>query len=651
MGRRKRIALLTAIPEDMHGSAIIEGIRTQCEKYDYDLFIFTPMMHLETAVMKDYVAAEANIYELVNYAEIDGVIIDTVNVVYGLEGKVLERLKERLAEYPDLPVCALEMPIDGFHLIHDENEAILREMCRHMVLKHGKRNISVITGYQGNEIAESRLAIFKDELEKLGVELPDDQVFYGDFWYNSGDMLAKKIASGDVPRPEAILSASDTMALGLISRLIEEGIRVPEDISVISFDGTYESRISEPSLSSFPANDSCSAANAVDYIRSRIEPDAELMPFEHDVSSLLHVGESCGCNPEYRELKNAIDSMLFIKSHNEVSAHVFDEIKIGQLMESYMMEKLTAARTSRACFKEIFDFCYLLNPYLDVCICLSDDWITSETRFEYGYPENMRVRLMHTMEGKRFFWEKEKSYLIKTSDMIPNHYLKMKDAGIYIFTAIHFNGSAMGYNILHRSIHQVCKLTMVYRNWLRYVNNALEMIRDKQMLRKISTCDGLTGCLNRIGMSQETDRMLEEMSAPASALICVVDMDGLKMINDTYGHTEGDLGIYWLARAVQDMAKPGEIVVRAGGDEFYLIGMHEKKIGYSEENVEHRKNEFRKQLRKYSDELNKPYSLRASIGSVIGTVKEKTDIEDLLKKADARMYEEKAEHKKMGRED
>ena len=126
MERRKRIALITAVPEDLHGNNIIEGIRIQCEKYDYDFYIFSAMTHLENH-MQDYVTGESNIFNLANYEELDGVIIDTVNVFYGQSGSILRKLRESLSAYPKLAVASLELPLEGIPLIPDQNEEVLRE--------------------------------------------------------------------------------------------------------------------------------------------------------------------------------------------------------------------------------------------------------------------------------------------------------------------------------------------------------------------------------------------------------------------------------------------------------------------------------------------------------------------------------------------
>ena len=77
MGGRKRIGLFTADPETTHVRRILEGVMGQCEKYDYDLFVFASSVHF-SFLHTNYVRGEANIFELANFDKLDGVILSTV---------------------------------------------------------------------------------------------------------------------------------------------------------------------------------------------------------------------------------------------------------------------------------------------------------------------------------------------------------------------------------------------------------------------------------------------------------------------------------------------------------------------------------------------------------------------------------------------
>ena len=127
-----------------------------------------------------------------------------------------------------------------------------------------------------------------------------------------------------------------------------------------------------------------------------------------------------------------------------------------------------------------------------------------------------------------------------------------------------------------------------------------------------------------------------------TVLVSVIDMDGLKYINDTFGHKEGDYGIRLVSTSVSAAAEQNEICVRAGGDEFYLIG-----IGSYDENAGQRKIErFTGILTEKTTKTEKPFPITASIGCALHKIGSLTNIDDVLLEADEAMYKYKILRKK-----
>ena len=149
MGRRKRIGLFVGYPEIVHVRRITEGAMEQCKKYDYDLCVFASSIHLSFP-HENYVKGEANIFRLANLAELDGVILDHTTLTGDPDDRSLKMLVKRLEQYPELPKFSLELPTEGTELIHNDNEAVLREMVRHTIEDHGrKKSISYKGKRQG----------------------------------------------------------------------------------------------------------------------------------------------------------------------------------------------------------------------------------------------------------------------------------------------------------------------------------------------------------------------------------------------------------------------------------------------------------------------------------------------------------------------
>jgi len=99
----------------------------------------------------------------------------------------------------------------------------------------GHKHIATITGNPQTQSAAHRLEGYKQALKKAKIEFKDEFVFEGDFSRRSGRIGMEKLLSLN-PRPTAVFVASDEMALECISVIMEKGLKVPKDISVIGFD-------------------------------------------------------------------------------------------------------------------------------------------------------------------------------------------------------------------------------------------------------------------------------------------------------------------------------------------------------------------------------------------------------------------------------
>jgi diguanylate cyclase (GGDEF)-like protein len=106
-------------------------------------------------------------------------------------------------------------------------------------------------------------------------------------------------------------------------------------------------------------------------------------------------------------------------------------------------------------------------------------------------------------------------------------------------------------------------MTSVDRGQRRATRLRLEL----QDSRSRAERDQLTGLYNRHFL----ERFLGEEDRPADLLLLLVDMDGLKGINDRHGHAGGDAALQAVARTLVASSRPGDVCVRWGGDEFLLL--------------------------------------------------------------------------------
>jgi len=157
-----------------------------------------------------------------------------------------------------------------------------------------------------------------------------------------------------------------------------------------------------------------------------------------------------------------------------------------------------------------------------------------------------------------------------------------------------------------------------------------------------SLTDPLTGLPNRrsmfVHLASELARAERQQSEVA---VIVVDIDGLKTINDTYGHNVGDQALRAVATALQGALRPYDLCVRYAGDEFILV-----VSGCSEEDADHKRRDLQQRISEIDIEVRGGAKLRvgASAGVAVFPDNGRT-YEALLAAADHRMYRDKSERR------
>jgi diguanylate cyclase (GGDEF)-like protein len=164
---------------------------------------------------------------------------------------------------------------------------------------------------------------------------------------------------------------------------------------------------------------------------------------------------------------------------------------------------------------------------------------------------------------------------------------------------------------------------------LRFRLRSIEAtVRATTLLSRQATTDALTGLLNRAGFEQQARAVVEaalETGQPVFAAF--FDVDGLKRVNDRWGHEAGDAALRVAARAVREALRDGDVLARWGGDEFVAVGLGEcpdvDALGQRVDSI----------VRRESDRHTWPYGV--SVGVAVGG----DSFEGLIEQADRHMYE------------
>ena len=125
-----------------------------------------------------------------------------------------------------------------------------------------------------------------------------------------------------------------------------------------------------------------------------------------------------------------------------------------------------------------------------------------------------------------------------------------------------------------------------------------------------------------------------------------MDMDRLKMINDVYGHQEGDYAIQCLAKALEQVTAEKGICARYGGDEFAFALLDREPLDGKTEEI---RQEIEEKARSICGE--KEYQISASIGATACPVAECVSLDQILAKADGALYADKSKRGGRRKED
>lgn len=197
---------------------------------------------------------------------------------------------------------------------------------------------------------------------------------------------------------------------------------------------------------------------------------------------------------------------------------------------------------------------------------------------------------------------------------------------------------------LEGKVERYVKLEEIIQNnnHMGIVMDVTEEILKRRQIEAERDIDLLTGLYNRRGLENKLSALFENPEALGYGALILIDADGLKEINDEYGHDKGDLYIKKISRIIETFGLKSSLSARLGGDEFVLFLYkydNETELERSIQTLQYIQNNGTVYL---GEDRSVP--LRFSFG--VSMTKGETDYKSLLKQADERMYVSKRERKK-----
>ena len=205
-------------------------------------------------------SGERNLFRALKFSQMDGIVF----APYTFDSRYYYQwLDQYLLENCPKPVVRIGRETEHFIPVWYDDKADIAEMALHLIYGHGCRKLLCLTGPEDAEVSHHRAQGFLNAMHSAGLPASEETVIYGDFWIYAAQNLAAEIAGGTREKPDAVVCANDTMAIVLCDALAAHHIRAPEDILVTGYDGTPETRLHIPAVTTFQPSQEMLGRNAV----------------------------------------------------------------------------------------------------------------------------------------------------------------------------------------------------------------------------------------------------------------------------------------------------------------------------------------------------------------------------------------------------
>ena len=611
----RRIALLCAQPEEEFQRLFIDGFEKQAFSLGFDVCVFS--MYLKFQGTKVTEIGESTIFNLINCKAFDGIVVlgDTIQTP-----GVLESLDERFHKEADCPVLFVDSQTKYHKSINLRHYSAIVKLMEHLINDHGYKDIAFVTGKEWHPHSKERLQAYIDTMDRYGLPIKDDRIFYGDFWYQTAISIADSFFTEHKSLPEVFACANDYMAIGLAGALVKNGVRVPEDVAVIGYDSVEEGRTSPAPITSIPLPVEQYGKYAAETVFGLMD-GREIQEFVPEYE--LFRGSSCGCHCESCVPKVTLRPAW----KTETFSRPFYSLN------NRMLESLYAAEKLNGVLDVVMANTYQLGDVESIRICLNAPWVEGGFDKEVGTYDDTIYEVMTCVNGCRdSSISFEKSFPVK--DMLPALYEPHDSPRTLLFTPLFFDTKCFGYGVIDYT-GRIMNVDLTYMFFYRYVMVGLDMLRRqivfqnaRSTIDEFKMIDQLTGNLNYEGLVKRS-LGLKGDGGEANLTFVAVDISGLGFINSEKGRREGDKVIIAFGKLLTSSSESKDrLYGRLGNDEF-IIAL--KWSDNSDECVDSIINTLRTKL----DEYNKTqeYPIDFTYGYSSGKVVREEDVENLINSA------------------
>ena len=571
------------------------------------------------------------IYELPDLSAFDGVIVQAHQI---MDAYALESIEERILK-AGIPAISVGGKMKGCMYIGTDDYEASRCMAEHVIGTHGAKTFLYLKGAERGSYGEAynRRMGFIDACREHGINEQNISYIDGEWQSIKGKEAVEELLAAGADLPDAIVSANDEMALGALGALSDAGVHVPEDVIVCGFDGIYSAGLSEPRLSTVRRDFRRMLTTAMNLLVRKIngrEAEEEVYsPYAPSFS------DSCGCAQHSpAELLRLKQDFYFHMRQLEAYYYLQDKLTAALFAAVSPMEILDAMEE----YYEIFG-----SPHMNIFFNqFYYDAISGDGKL--AAPDTLSFSdalVLAARGGYAASAEKKHAYLTCARAELTD-LGQLTEEAFTIFYPLHMNGVMLGFMVLddaptvtEMNLHESIVNMFVFA----MENSRQRMITGKlnEKLDALSVTDPLTGLYNRFGFERYGTDLYKEICRRGSCVrVLFIDIDDLKVINDRFGHENGDQAIRAVAQVIRESCRKDDFKMRYGGDEFVII-TGECKADICGRIAAHIASQ------NASNEL--PFALSISVGDYVSDEDGGESLEEIMARADERMYAQKKQKK------
>ena len=636
--------------DEYYQSQFVEGFIGKAFENDIDVVVFASYLKYQNSRVREI--GETSVFSLVPFERFDAIAVmgDTLQSP-GLADSLEEMIHDRCS----CPVLFVDKDSRYYPSIFPNHYEDAKKLVTHLIEDHGYTDIAYLTGKAWHKYSRQRLQGFIDAMSEHNLPIGKERVFYGDFWYTSGENLGDRLIKKGGKLPQAVACANDCMAIGLATALTKGGIRIPEDIAVIGYDSMEEGRYSPEPITSVKLPAKAMGAHALKNLVELINGE-EATPF--NVLGEFFCGSSCGCAKRINEI-----DMKYRKAWPTDTSHnsVFSSF-------NHLDEDLVIQNDFDGLCKTVFSYVFQIREFESFSLCLNDKWQQMAKKMS-GSIEDSRLSVEKLSDTDRYFSKKMMHVIAcrpenlncdrMSSDvffdrdvLIPRLEADREKPEAFFFTPLHFEDSTFGYAVLSYTEPRSYKKS--YRFWLHSIMRGLENFRRYDELVSINKQleaslirDPLTGIFNYNGFLRQTEDWvkLRPLSDGEKIGALAIDIKNLSRINNDDGRLAGDNAIINIGRLMCDTFARGRVYCMGNGEMVALEVIRDKDVFQV---LGERIKDFNRRLEEYNRSLG-GYTRKIEVyyGMAEGSPRTCEDFENVVNVALSRKNSQKTSLQKL----